>query len=226
MDGTCGNPSRQVVFPVQTIGGLQVSRKVYVPATDSFARWLNIFTNPTGAPITIRFGTSNNLGSDTNTVITATSSGGASPTTADTWVATFQNYSGTTSTDPRIGHVLQGPGVVATPLSSISFVNGSDRPYWGYDLTIPAGATRVIVNFVTGQPSKAAAAAKAASLAGAVLPTAATACMTSLEVAGVANFAASAFGTLAIPSLSTTGLAVLGAALALSAFAVLRKSLV
>jgi hypothetical protein len=222
LDATCAN--RQVNFPVQVIGGLNVSRKVYVPTSDSFARWLNIIQNPTASPILVRVGTGNNLGSDSNTVVVATSNGGA-PTTATMWVTTFQNYSGTTSTDPRIGHVLQGPGAIATPLSSINFVNGDDNPYWGYDITVPAGATRVIMNFVTGQPSKAAAAAKAASLTTGILPPVATACMTPLEQGGVVNFSGVGLGILPIPSLSLTGLLVLGAALALSAAAILRKSI-
>lgn len=222
LDATCAN--RQVNFPVQVIGGLNFSRKVYVPSSDSFARWMNIIQNPTASPILVRFGTSNNLGSDSNTIITGSSNGG-SVTTATMWVATFQNYSGTTSTDPRIGHVLQGPGAVATPLSGISFVNGSDKPWWSYDVTIPAGGTRVIMNFVTGQPSKAAAAAKAASLTTGILPPVATACMTPIEQGGVVNFAGVGLGILPIPSLSLTGILVLGAALALSAAAILRKSI-
>jgi len=222
LDAGCAN--RQVVFPVQTIGGLHVQRKVYVPTSDSFARWLNIISNPTASPILVRVGTGNNLGSDANTIVTDSSTG-ASIMTSTLWVTTFQNYSGTTSSDPRIGHVLQGPGATATPLSSIHFVNGDDNPYWGYDLTVPPGATRVIMNFVTGQPSKAAAKAKAQALTTPILPPVATACMTPLEQGGVVNFSGVGLGILPIPSLSTTGLFVLGAALALSAAAILRKSI-
>jgi len=221
LDATCGN--RQVDFPIQTIGsgtaaGLQMSRKVYVPSTDSFARWLNIFYNPTASPISFRVIIANNLGSDSNTTITGSSNTGtSSPTTADTWVATFQNFSGTTSSDPRLGHVLQGASA-AVPLSGVHFANGDDNPFWSYDLTVNPGATEVIMNFVAVQPTKAAAATKAASLA-ANPP---TVCMSGLERSGTGNFG---LGSAVVPSLSRTGLVILGFALALSAAAVLRKSI-
>ena len=43
-DPTCA--SRQLLFKTQTIDGLNVSRDVFVPSNDSFARWLNVVTNP------------------------------------------------------------------------------------------------------------------------------------------------------------------------------------
>jgi hypothetical protein len=224
LDSSCGN--RQVDFPVHTIvggsaAGLQMSRKVYVPSTDTFARWLNIFTNPTASPISVRVIIANNLGSDANTRITGSSSGDTTATTADTWVGTFQNFSGTTSSDPRLAHILQGPSAVV-PLQGIHFADGDDNPYWSYDLTIPANQTRVLVNFVTAQPTKAAAATKAASLTAGGLPPVATACMTASEQSGTGNFG---IGSTVVPALSTNGLVVLGVALALSAAAVLRKSI-
>ena len=87
---TCTN--RQYVYPAKTIGGLSVSRKVFVPTNDQFIRWMNSFTNTTGSPITFTMITSNNLGSDANTIITGSSSGDNVAQTTDLWVATFQNY--------------------------------------------------------------------------------------------------------------------------------------
>jgi hypothetical protein len=115
--------NRQYVYPAKTIGGLSVQRKVYVPTNDRFIRWMNFFTNTTGAPITFTMITSNNLGSDSNTVLVTTSSGDAIATPADLWATSFQNYSGNTSSDPRIGHVFQGNGA-PTPVASIHFVSG------------------------------------------------------------------------------------------------------
>src|ERR1700682_2972769 len=111
---------RQYVFAPQTIGALTVRRKVFVPTNDRFARWLNIFTNTSGSPVTFNMITANNLGSDSNTRIVSSSSGDNVATTADLWVTTFQNFSGTTSSDPRIGHVMQGQGA-PTPVSLIHF---------------------------------------------------------------------------------------------------------
>jgi uncharacterized repeat protein (TIGR01451 family) len=177
--------NRQLAFPAKTIGALSIRRKVFVPNNDQFIRWMNLFTNTSGAPVTFTMVTANNLGSDANTLITGSSSGDGAAQVNDTWVATFQNYSGTTSSDPRIGHVLQGAGA-PTPVSNIFFANGNDNPYWTYSITLAPGQTKAILNFATGQGSKAAAAAKATALA--LLPANATQCLSATELGQVTNF--------------------------------------
>ena len=177
--------NRQVALATQTIGDLAVSRKVYVPATDSFARWMNVFRNDGASPVTFNVITANNLGSDSNTRIVTTSNGDAVPELSDKWVTTFQNYSGTTSSDPRLGHVLQGAGA-SVPLAGLSFVDNDDNPYWSYTVTLQPGQTGIILNFAVAQPSKAAAAAKSAELA--ALPASALQEMTAGEQSEVLNF--------------------------------------
>jgi hypothetical protein len=155
---------QQVDFPVQAIGSLNVSRKVFVPNDDGFARWLDIITNTGSSDATMTVGIANNLGSDSNTIITNDSSGNTAPSIADTWAATFQNYSGTVSTDPRLGHVFSSPGATVG-LAAMNFANGDDNPWWNYTVTIPAGQTRIIMNYGVVQASKAAAATKSEQLA-------------------------------------------------------------
>jgi len=176
---------REVVLPPRLINGIQVQRKVFVPAGDAFCRWLNIFTNTTGSPATFNLITSNNLGSDSNTLVVTTSDGDAVAETSDTWVVTMQNYSGTTSPDPRIGHVL-GSENPSVGLIRNNFANGDDNPYWAYQLTLQPGETRIIMNLATGQPSKAAAQSKAAELAAA--PPSIYQCMSPAEQAQIVNF--------------------------------------
>jgi len=180
---TCTN--RQVTFPAKTIGALSVSRKVFVPTNDQFIRWMDFFTNTSGAPVTFTMITANNLGSDSNTRIVSSSSGDNVATTSDTWVSTFQNFSGATSSDPRLGHVLQGVGA-PTPVSNINFADGDDNPYWVYSITLTPGQTKAILNFATGQGSKAAANAKATALA--LLPANATQCLSATELGQITNF--------------------------------------
>jgi uncharacterized repeat protein (TIGR01451 family) len=186
---TAACTGRQVAFPAQTIGPLSVSRKVFVPTNDSFIRWANTFTNTSGAAVTFTMVTANNLGSDSNTRIVSSSNGDNVAQTTDTWVSTFQNFSGNTSSDPRIGHVLQGAGA-PTPVSVINFTDGDDNPYWTYSITLAPGQTKTILNFATGQGTKAAANAKAAALA--LLPDNADQCMSATEYNQIANFATSA----------------------------------
>jgi hypothetical protein len=117
-------------------------------------------TNPTSAPITQELGDFQNLGSDSKTTIFTTSSGDATfSDAADRWVVTFQNYSGNTSTDPRILQVMQGPGTVASPYSAVWGGNGDDNPDWHYTVTVNPGETKYIMEFVALYPSNAQAAA-------------------------------------------------------------------
>lgn len=219
VDPACNG--RQVVFNPRTMFGLVVSRKVFVPVNDSFARWMTILQNPTGSPITVNVISANNLGSDSSTTIDTTSSGDTAATTADTWITSFQSYSGSTSSDPRLGHVIYGAGGLAP--SFMSFVNGDDNPYWSFPVTVPAGATRILLHFVTGQPSKAAARAKAASLAANPIPPTATSCLTDLERTQLVNFAAFV-GEPPIPSLGTAGLLALVAAIGAAGFLAQRRA--
>jgi hypothetical protein len=185
---TCNG--RQLQFPVQTIGNLQVSRLVYVPTDDSFARWINVVTNAGTSAVTFNLMTSNNLGSDNNTVITGTSNGSLTPQTSDTWITSFQNWSGTTSTDPRLGHVMQGVGA-PTPVSYLFFENGNDNPYWDYTITLNPGQTKSIMNFGVVAASKTAAAAQAARLV--TLPATALECLSTQQEQQIVNFSQSAF---------------------------------
>ena len=67
-----------------------------------------MLTNPTGSPISMRVGTANNLGSDSNTLLVNTSDGDTTAELTDTWVTSMQNYSGTTSSDPRLATCCRG----------------------------------------------------------------------------------------------------------------------
>jgi hypothetical protein len=225
--GPVSHVNRQVDFPPQTVGSIQMSRKVFVPDNDQFARWMNIFTNTGGSPQTVTMVTSNNLGSDNNTVIVNDSSGNTTPTVADTWVTTFQNFTGKTTSDPRLGHVLQETGA-PVPLAGIFFANGNDNPFWGYTFTLQPGETKIIVNFGVNQPTKAAANAKSAQLAGsggfAPLPANALQCLSAAEQAEIANFNAVPTVPIAtVPTLSWGALAALVVLLGIAAVCFLRR---
>ncbi|HEY3568254.1 MAG TPA: hypothetical protein VGP73_10005 [Thermoanaerobaculia bacterium] len=220
--GATSGVNRQVVFPVQTVASLNVQmwRKVFVPDNDSFARWLNYFKNTGSSPVTLTAVIANNLGSDSNTVIVTSSNGNASAETTDTWVTTFQNYSGTTSSDPRLGHVFQGPGA-PVQLAGINFANGDDNPFWGYTFTLNPGETKIIANFAVVQPSKAAAAAKSAQLAASPVPANALQCTTGTEQGQIVNFAFAP--PMPIPTLNDAGLIALILGLALAAMKLLLR---
>lgn len=221
--GTTECGGRQVVLNPQTIGSLSVQRKVYVPDTDEFVRFLNIVTNNGAAAATVNLIASNNLGSDGNTTITATDSGDTTATTADRWVASFEAFSGTTSTDVRLGHVFYGSGG-AVGIGNLTFANGDDNPFWSYSLTLQPGETRAVAWFTTGQETRAAAAAKAAELA--EFGTNAQACLSATEIGQVANFAIAGPVTpvVEVPTANVYGLIALAALLLGAGLVLFRRS--
>jgi Thrombospondin type 3 repeat len=78
---------REIVYPTEaSSGGLQAARKVFVPDTGlQFGRILDIVSNPTAAPITARLEFDGNYGTDSATVVVATSSGDTVVGVGDAW---------------------------------------------------------------------------------------------------------------------------------------------
>ncbi|MCW2832713.1 MAG: hypothetical protein JWN68_666 [Nocardioides sp.] len=212
---SCGG--RQLDYPVQTNGPVTVTRSVFVPADAGYARWKNTVTNTSGAAATVTLAVANNLGSDSGTVVFDSSSGDTASSVTDTWVGTFEDYSGDgTSRDPRIGHVLQGKGAPATMIDNV-FVNGDDGPFWTHQITVGAGETKSILNYAVLRGSKADAAAAAANIADQTP----TACMTHTEANTVANFVVGDAPTLTLPAnLQREATGPNGAAVTFSASAV------
>jgi hypothetical protein len=106
------------------------------------------------------------------------------------------------------------------PLAGIHFVDGDDKPFWGYTFTLNPGETKIIANFGVNQPTKAAANAKSAALAG--LPPNAVQCMSAAETAEIANFIPPA-PIATVPTLSPAALGALGLLLAVAAVVFLRR---
>lgn len=183
---------RQLVFNTEVMGPLSVFRKVFVPTNDEFIRWLNYFTNTTGAPVTVNVITRNNLGSDQNTIVVSSSNGNNLAEMTDTWITTFQNYNQSgRSSDPRLGHIIQGPGNTPggnAPVTNIMFADGDDNPFWTYTMTLAPGQTRIIMTFATGQPSKADAATQSDAIV--KLPPSTKQCISNAELGQISNWVA------------------------------------
>lgn len=182
LPATCDG--REIQLPVQTVGDLKLSRRVYVPTDAPIERTLNVVENTGSAPVTVTLYVANNLGSDNNTKVTASASGDLTGGTDDNWITSFQNFSGTTSSDPRLGHVLRGNSPSDTPLRELHFVDGDDNPYWSYELTLAPGETKILANFGVVEANQALS--KSRSIALAANPR--TDCMTDAELRQVANF--------------------------------------
>ena len=79
---------RTIVTPSQTVASLQVSREVTVPSTGTqdFARTVDVFQNPTNAPIITTVRIVGNLGSYAATTVFGTSDGDTDIELTDRWM--------------------------------------------------------------------------------------------------------------------------------------------
>jgi len=185
--------NKQLVFATQTFAeqNLTLTRKVYVPSNQDWVRWLNIVTNTGPNPTQVAVVLLGLLASGDQTKLVATSTGDSALTTADLWFTTAQSVpQGTTSLQPRIGYVVQGPGAT-TPVSNIGISTTSSPPgktAFSYTPTIPPGGTVVLMSFVTVQGKSKAAKNTCNDLVANPLPSNAIKCMSQRELSQVVNF--------------------------------------
>jgi hypothetical protein len=198
--------SRELAFPVLTINGLQVQRKLFVSSSGLVGvRLLELVTNPGSAAATtsVQVGdtqSSNNdgdLGSDTATAVRLDSDGNNAIDTNDLWLVTSD--SATTNVDLALAHVLDGAGggdrVDFATLTGTDADAVDNLAYRWDNVTIPPGQTAAFISYEIQQGVAGAAAAteiaNAASQAQAyeALPFAQIyAAMSDAEIAAVRNW--------------------------------------
>jgi hypothetical protein len=131
---------RQLAVGPAAMGGLHVTRKIFVPAVGGFARYLEILSNPGTVTLTATVVVDGNLGSDSRTRVVVGLS-----TTGNTFAVTDQSGF---CCDPALGHVFQGAG---TPLVTVSAIqvgpSGNDNFSATYQVSIAPGATVAIMHF-------------------------------------------------------------------------------
>jgi amidase len=151
------------------MGGVTISRSIYINRGANWGRWLDTFTNTTKGPITIKvaFGGQSGIGSSgsNSSAIVKTSSGDALVTPADSWVEVASPADGTTMVGGPQVTVLGTPTTTARPFGgALTFAgnwlddpfnnplsyNGHDRNFQAYvnTLTLPPGRSRSILHFV------------------------------------------------------------------------------
>ena len=110
---------REIVIGPVAVGAVEVTRKVYIPADQGWARFLEIVTNPGTEPVTYTVPIDTNLGSDGGEQFIRTSGGDAVVNAADDWAITDD---GDGFNDPTLIHLAAGPGARQRPAT---FVYGS-----------------------------------------------------------------------------------------------------
>ena len=216
---TLEDDGREIVTNAQQIGNLSFYRKIFVPETHEFCRWLNVITNTGTVAEDVLVNFQGDMGAGLNTCVFYTSLAykGAMPSALDTWIVT-----GGQPTDVRCGHVFQGPDASVKP--TYLALQQEDAMFWRYRFWLNPGETAILMNFVTGQPDVEDALARVKEIV--ALQGAALQGMTDAEKEQVINFqltapaAVQCAGTTAAKNAPISeawgDMAVLGAALLVS----------
>ncbi len=134
---------REVLFPAKTMhNDLQVSRRIYVADSGpGGARFIDTVRNTSEVPrtVSVRFGwVDSDLGSDRRTRYVTFAAD-------DSWLVTDDTLNGATGRDPKITHVLSGPGIEST--DGIASVPGDDNLYWWRTATIAPGQSASFLTY-------------------------------------------------------------------------------
>jgi amidase len=206
------------------LGGVTISRSVFINTGANWGRWLDTFTNTTGSPITIKaaFGGQSGIGTPTGaapgnaSTIVNTSSGDAVVTAADSWVEAATPLAGTAPVGGPQATVLGTPSSPGAPFrGAITFAgnwlsNTFSAPlsYVGHEanfqayvntITLQPGQSRSLLHFVVlGQMVTAASSAgvRAAveATAGSLAAAPEIADLSLAEICSIDNFSAAALG--------------------------------
>ncbi len=150
--GRLEDGGREVVIGPAGLGGLAVTRKVFVPSAGRFARYLEILRNPTSAPVTATVEVRSNLGSSTLTRIVV-----APSATGNTFGVTDQPGS---CCSPALAHVFGGPGG-GLAAAATQFENGNGVVFYRWNVTVPAGQSAIVMHFAVQREAADAAGARA-----------------------------------------------------------------
>ncbi|MGA1867761.1 MAG: Ig-like domain-containing protein [bacterium] len=153
------NEGRETICDVQSIAGLNISRKIFVPETENWARYLEILSNPTEDEIFVNVRISGDLGSNGDTLIISTSDGDSVFENTDRWLVTDDHSDG--GDGPSLGHIFEGSGAQES-VSAVFASNGNDEFYYGWDeVGIDPGQTKILMHFAVQQINRSQAISEA-----------------------------------------------------------------
>jgi hypothetical protein len=229
--GSVEDNSREVTVHQDNVGGLSVTRKVFVPSAGYFARYLELLTNPADTPVTVDVRVSSDIlrnnGTDLGTAVVATSSGDdqldvSDPATRDRWLVIDAAQPGdpfASPTPPSTAFVFDGPGgaravssATLAPSKSQIALDPRELEYQWSAITIQPGGTVGLMHFAVQETSRTAAQAAAERLV--QLPPEALAGLSTDELAQVGNFAMPGDGVSAVTPLAPLTGAISGRVLA------------
>src|SRR5204863_7625590 len=159
---TLEDSDREVGISQGNVGGLNVTRKIFVAPDGYFGRYLEVLNNPSASPITVDVQVQTNLGSDSSTRIIATSSGDRIFGTDDLWLVHDDDDGSRPypQTDPTTAEVVGGPDARIHLSQATMAPSGSDSLIYRWNsITVPPGQTVILMHFVVQNPNQTGATA-------------------------------------------------------------------
>lgn len=211
--GTQEDGGREIAVRQNDLAGLNITRKMFVPNTGYFVRYLEQLTNPTNDPITVDVRILNNLwGWQGSQRVVSSSSGdtlldASNAETADRWVVLddgadndpFQNYG-----PPSTAFVFDGDGgALRASTAAFRATSFGQVEYRWNSVTVPAGGRVILMHVGLQQVSRAAAQASAARLG--QLPPELLSGLSPDEIADIRNFPVPADGSSALTPIALNG---------------------
>jgi len=141
---TASKASQNVRSGTRTVHGLEVQRTFYTQPNQLWARLTDVFHNPTAAPIVAEVSYESNLGSDNRAIISP-------PPGVALKALTAWDYksNGGISGDRDIGFAFGTADLVGyTSDTALGAGNGGDDLLFKFNITVPAGGSVTLINFV------------------------------------------------------------------------------
>ncbi|MBT3265581.1 hypothetical protein HN371_00435 [Candidatus Poribacteria bacterium] len=184
---------RQLVMGPFDYGGIEVTRKIYVPRAGGFARYMEVLSNPTGIALPISLELTSRMNHSIPAVVAGPGTLDELATT-DNWVITDDSYDGVSGYQPNVAHVFAGDGGALRPTQADYTPNVVTHRY---DVIVPAGGVSIVVHFAVQRDTVAEAVAAAQELS--LLDGLALEGVTAEELSTFSNFPTAA-GGVGIPA--------------------------
>ena len=144
---------REAICAAQTKSSLNVSRKVYVPADQNWARYLEILHNPTESTECVNVRIYQNMGSDGSDFMN-TSDYNLSWEVTDNWM--MWDDSSATAGDDAAGFLYHHEDATEKiDLVDPSTAGGGDNEWTWSDVCVSAGDTKILMHFFTQWDTRA-----------------------------------------------------------------------
>jgi formylglycine-generating enzyme required for sulfatase activity len=151
-DAEVTSDGREIVIGTASVSGIEVARRILIPADEAYARYEEILHNPSSQPVVVTVGVHSNLGGFGSSLIVETSSGGIEPGVGDLWVVTRAGEF------PAVVHVFGRP----TP-TEVVLADG--HLHVSHVVTVPAFGGATVVHFVARRHDRGEAGSVARELA-------------------------------------------------------------